>query len=182
MVCRICCGYRRWSWITYTHAANALTCSVVLVALALVLSCSKQMCMAWWLQVPPEEFFSLTYIIERVVATSDLLFSGVLARVRSRAVSWFTTPEDDVRDLDDFVKCGDRVVTMYRTRVCWGWDENAGLTNSMHVRTVAIRSSSRVYGLPLRGTCYRDRMYVQYVSGIPLPISRSLSPSPRPKP
>ena len=56
-------------------------------------------------QVPPDEYFSLTYIIERVLAMSDLLFSGALARIRSKVVSWFTSPDDDMGDLDHFIRC-----------------------------------------------------------------------------
>lgn len=55
-----------------------------------------------WLQVPPEESFSVTYIRERALASVSLLFNAVLSRI---ALEVSRSETDDMDGLDDFGKC-----------------------------------------------------------------------------
>lgn len=55
-----------------------------------------------WLQVPPEEAFSVTYIRERALATASLIFNAVLSRI---ALEVSRSETDDMDSLNDFGKC-----------------------------------------------------------------------------
>lgn len=52
-------------------------------------------------RVPPDEYFSMTYITERIQATAAVVYNGVLSRLVLEVNNF---ADDDLDDLDDYVK------------------------------------------------------------------------------